>query len=524
MQIFTNHKKGENQFMKKHIKWTAALSTAAVITALTPSFTAPAMAQTVGWVQENGIWMFYDEDGYSVTDTWKKHDGQWYYLDEDGELSFNRQIEEYYVDAEGKRVANQWVKVLNEDNWDDDSPEYYWYYYGSDGKATTSRFRTISDKTYYFDGDGRMITGLAEIEGDTYYFGTSDDGVMKKGWVELESENYDEEPSWYYFNSNGKMVQNEIDKRINGNYYTFKDGKMQTGWFKMPEEASAANTDATNSTETAADDAVNAATDAAGSTETAAANTADAAADAAGSAETAAADTADAAADADTAKTETADDHTADANTVSVQSPAAGYQYYDSDGKRASGWRTIQGIPGVSQEDELYKFYFKNGQPYFAQEGIQIFFINSGRYGFNNKGEMQTGLQTVTLEDGSTATYYFGTDGVMKTGKQTIFSDEEGINQTWFFHTDGDKRGQGYTGIRDNAIYENGLRKQADPSFRYAPVSFDGKSYLVSTAGSIQKATNSSKSAVRPELGDGFRDFKDLSEFVWTVDVNGVIQ
>ena len=155
------------------------------------------------------------------------------------------------------------------------------------------------------------------------------------------------------------MVQNEIDKRINGNYYTFKDGKMQTGWFKMPEEASAANTDATNSTETAADDAVNAAADAAGSTETAAANTADAAADAAGSAETAAADTADAAADADTAKTETADDHTADANTVSVQSPAAGYQYYDSDGKRASGWRTIQGIPGVSQEDELYKFYFK---------------------------------------------------------------------------------------------------------------------------------------------------------------------
>ena len=46
----------------------------------------------------------------------------------------------------------------------------------------------------------------------------------------------------------------------------------------------------------------------------------------------------------------------------------------------------------------------------------------------------------------------------------------------------------------------------------------------MSTAGSIQKATNSSKSAVRPELGDGFRDFKDLSEFVWTVDVNGVIQ
>ncbi len=102
---------------------------------------------------------------------------------------------------------------------------------------------------------------------------------------------------------------------------------------------------------------------------------------------------------------------------------------------------------------------------------------------------MQTGLQTIALEDGSSAIYYFGTDGVMKTGKQTIFSEEEGINQTW-----------------------------------YAPVSFDGKSYLVSTAGTIQKATGSSKSSVRPELGSGFRDFKDLSEFVWTVDVNGIIQ
>ncbi len=518
MRIFTNHKKGENQFMKKQIKWTAALSTAAFMTALTPSFSAPAMAQASGWVQENGIWMFYDEDGYSVTDTWKKHDGHWYYLDEDGELSFNCQIEEYYVDAAGKRVTNQWVKVLNEENWDDDSPEYYWYYYGSDGKATTSRFRTINDKTYYFDGDGRMTTGLAEIEGDTYYFGTADDGVMKKGWVQLESENYEEEPSWYYFNSNGKMVQNEIDKRISGNYYTFKDGKMQTGWYKLPlTEASdntASSSDAQQETSAASDAAEN--------------NQADTAADTGAAGTDAATESAaetDAAADSAAGSAETKTSAEAkDPESTASQAPAAGYQYYDSDGKRASGWRTIHGIPGVSQEDELYKFYFKNGQPYFSQDGIQIFFINSARYGFNNKGEMQTGLQTIALEDGSSAIYYFGTDGVMKTGKQTIFSEEEGINQTWFFHPDGDKRGQGFTGIRDNSIYENGLRKQADPSFRYAPVSFDGKSYLVSTAGTIQKATGSSKSSVRPELGSGFRDFKDLSEFVWTVDVNGIIQ
>ena len=32
---------------------------------------------------------------------------------------------------------------------------------------------------------------------------------------------------------------------------------------------------------------------------------------------------------------------------------AAGYQYYDEDGKRASGWRTIEGIEGLSEEAEL---------------------------------------------------------------------------------------------------------------------------------------------------------------------------
>jgi len=423
--------------MKKQIKWTAALSTAAIMAVLTPVVSAPAMAQSAGWMQENGTWMFYDEDGYAVTDTWKKQDGTWYYLDENGQLSFDRQIDEYYVDADGKRVTSQWVKAS------DDESELNWFYYGSDGKITVSKFRTIDNKTYYFDADGHMVTGLLEIEGDTYYFG--EDGAMKKGWIELEAEEHDEDPSWHYFDSKGKMIQNELDKKISGSYYTFKDGKMQTGWYQLSaEETSASNAD--------------------------------------------------------------------------------GYQYYDTDGKRASGWRTIEGIPGLSTQDEQFHFYFKSGKPYFAQSGIQVFNINSDRYGFNTKGEMQTGLKSVTLEDGSTANYYFGTDGVMRTGKQTIFNEEEGTNQTWYFHTEGDKRGQGYHGIRDNVIYENGLRKQADADFRYVSVPFEGKNYLVNVSGAIQKASASSKSSSRPDLGTGFRDIKDANETVWTVDVNGIIQ
>lgn len=449
--------------MKKHIKLTAVLSTAAVMTAFAPVITSPVLAQATGWVQEDANWKFYDSDGYYLTDTWKKQDGNWFYLDEDGNVSFNRQVDEYYVGSDGKRVSNQWVSIANDDDWNsDEAPEFYWYYYGKDGKATVSKFKTIEENTYYFDSDGRMVTGLVDIDGATYYFGGYQDGIMKKGWVELEAgaDSHDEETSWYYFDSNGQMVKNQVDKKIGGSYYTFQDGKMVTGWYKLPQEI----------------------------TEATAAN---------------------------------ASEETAKQSAIPT---AAGYQYYNEDGKRAAGWMTIEGIPGLSSEDEVYKFYFKNGQPYFAQTGIQVFAINSTKYAFNTKGEMQTGLQVVTLEDGSVANFYFDSEGVMKTGKQTIFNEEDGMSYTWFFHTDGAKRGQGYHGIRDNVIYEYGLRKEADADLRYAPVAFEGQKYLVNASGTIQKASSSSKSSSRPELGNGYRDLRDSNDTIWTVDVNGIIQ
>ena len=463
--------------MRKHRKLAAVLSTTAVLTAFAPLFTTPVLAQSAGWVQENENWSYYDSDGYKLTDSWKKQDGEWYYLDENGNRAYNMQIDDYYVGADGKRVSNQWVSIANEDSWDsDDAPEFYWYYYGKDGKATVSKFKTIEDNWYYFDDDGRMMTGLAEIDGSTYYFGDSTDGIMKKGWVQLDISNEDpeEETAWFYFDSTGKMIKNQVDKKIGGDYFSFRDGKMVTGWYKLPETAIASDS---------------------------------------------------AASDVATASNAEADHSTtgASSSTVSTDS-ASGYQYYDAQGKRASGWMTIEGIPGVSAEDETYQFYFKNGVPYFAKTGIQTFSINTARYAFNTRGEMQTGLHAVTLEDGSIANFYFGNDGIMKTGKQIITDEESGTSQTWFFHTEGAKKGQGYHGIRDNVLYEYGLRKEADPDLRYSPVAFQENRYLINGSGTIQKATASSKSSSRPELGTGYRDFKDSNENIWTVDVHGVIQ
>lgn len=449
--------------MKRQFKTMAVLSTAAILGAIAPNLgiipQAPSTAYAANeasaknsWVEEDGNWRFYDADGYAVTDTWKKSGDDWYYLNDEGFRAKETQVEEYYVDAEGKMVKNAWVSIANEDYWDSyDEPEHHWYYFGRDGKATVSRWLTLDGNTYYFNEDGHMMTGKIEVDGYTYYLGEAGDGVRKTGWISLEDSSEDpaSETAWYYFDQKGRMVVNDVDKKIDGAYYTFIDGKMQTGWVKV--------------------------------------------------------DAAD-----------------AEANTEAVS--AEGYQYYMEDGKRANGWLSIEGIPGLSEEGETHRFYFKNGKPYFSENGIQTFTISGKRYAFNQKGEMQTGKQVVTLADGEIANQFFGSDGAMQTGKQTIYDEELGESQTWFFYTDGARKGQGFHGVKDGNIYVYGQRQDAEADLKYAPVEFDGQRYLVNASGSIQKATSSSTSKSKPDLGKGFKDFEDANGNTWTVNKDGIIQ
>lgn len=452
--------------MKKEFKFLAVLSTAAVMTAVTPSFvsTFPGLAPTAlaaskaGWVEEDGELRYRDSDGYYLTDSWKKKDNEWYYLDEEGYVSRSTMVDEYYVDEDGKRISNQWIGVENDDDWDDESPETYWYYYGKDGKSVVSKWQSIDGKNYYFNDEGHMQTGKLELDGFTYYLGEENDGTMKTGWIQLENEAEDAEEDmvWHYFDSKGRMVMNQVDRKIDKNYYTFENGVMQTGWYKLPAEAEA---------------------------------------------------------------------ETATASEAAAAAPAiASYQYYEADGKRAEGWYQIEGAPDISEDGEIFTFYFKEGRPHHAVTGVQTFNVDSKRFAFNTRGEMQTDLQVVTLEDGSAANCYFGADGVMKTGKQTIYNEDLDENQTWFFLTDGGNKGQGFHGIRDNSVYRYGLRLDADRDLRYAPAELDGVEYLVNTSGTIQKASSSSKSSAKPELGSGYKDIKDANDKIWTVNTNGIIQ
>ena len=301
-----------------------------------------------------------------------------------------------------------------------------------------------------------MATGKTVIGGAVYYLGGETDGRMKTGWVKLEenASSPGASESWHYFNSDGRMVENQYDKKIGDDYYTFIDGKMQTGWVKMPE-------------------------------------------------------------------TEVSTDSNAASASI------ADYQYYgkDGDGKRAEGWRITEGIQGIHQTDETFTFYFKEGRPYHAsRKGNELFTIQGKKYAFNELGEMQTGRQVVNLEGDSIANFFFGDDGVMKTGKQNIYNEETGETESWLFHTDGEKKGQGYHGLKDNVLYVYGKRQDAPADQRYAPADLNGTSYLVNTTGNIQRASSSSTSSEKPELGRGHKDFKDANGKIWVTDTNGIIR
>lgn len=399
-------------------------------------------------------------------------------------------------------------------------------FYDEYGYPLTDSWKKEGDGWYYLDEDGHVSISRKI---DDFYVG-EDGKMVKNTWVELANEEDLDTPEspasfWYYFDENGKSVTSNWMKQ-NEKWYYFdesghmttgtvlidgftyymgetNDGTMKTGWIQLEENAS--NPDAAENwhyfndngkmTETQYDKKIGDAyyTFIDGKMQTGWVRM----------------------------PKEISEDNGAESMLISD------YQYYGTseDGKRANGWYTIEGIEGIHPADETYTFFFKNGKAYHASSaGNELFTIDGKKYAFNERGVMQTGRQVVTIEDGEIANFYFGEDGIMMTGKQSIYNSESGETENWLFHTDGEKKGQGYHGIKDNVLYIYGKRQDAASDQKYAPVVFQNVTYLVNTSGIIQKASASSSSLIKPELGRGCKDFKGTNGTTWVVDVNGIVQ
>lgn len=261
--------------MRKQTKLAAVCSAAALL-AIGVTMTSFA----AGWTEESGSWAFYNKDGSAVTNEWKKSGTNWYWLDNDGLMAVDQIVEDgdnyYYVDANGVMVTNQWVQVQNADDSEEGAPANWWYYFQANGKAFKANesgntsLKTINDKKYAFTNEGKMLFGWVDGNASRqtddsawkncdYYMGGEDDGAAVIGWAELpvvdddlgwdeRNEESEDQNYWFYFQSNGKKVQAEDGeelkiKTINGKKYGFdENGRMVFDWTKTgsDSEASAA--------------------------------------------------------------------------------------------------------------------------------------------------------------------------------------------------------------------------------------------------------------------------------------------
>lgn len=506
---FQKRKKESAFIMRKQTKLVAVLSASALL-ALGASMTSYA----AGWTEENGTWVYYDNDGYAVTDEWRRSGNYWFWLNSDGEMATNELIEDdgdyYYVDSNGAMVTNRWIQLENEDMDDENDSEYVWYYFQNNGKAYTASsgdsisFKTINGKKYTFDDEGQMLWGWIDSNGDrvtddegwkdgVYYCGTADDGAQVTGWAQLHvvddevetrfDRTLDEEDQdyWFYFNTNGKRVEADeaedgkyVTKTINGNKYAFdKDGVMAFEW--NDGFASAAE-DSTDPKATVAD-----------------------------------------------------------------------WQYYNdrTAGNRAKGW--FYEVPSENLHESEYDdgaahwYYAKNDGTLYTNV---IKTINGKKYAFNGYGEMMSGLQAIRTnsdgvitwsqkideeseinkyidvnEDASTEVdydiYYFGDgdDGSMKLNTQNI--DIDGEVYSFYFVKNGENKGKGFgtpdvndsytlskdynkgEGLTcdnsrvydDKAVYANGLKVTADSDLRYQAVDVrTGETYTRTQLYSVDEA------------------------------------
>jgi glucan-binding YG repeat protein len=256
--------------MTKQTKLVATLSAAALL-----ALGMSAVSFAAGWDNSTGEWQWLDNDGNAVTDTWKSANGNWFYLGSDGNMVTDSLIEDtkesktryYYVDQYGAMVTNTWKAVAMDGDYNTDlDAEYWWYYFGSDGKAYTTdsdkdlsktRIKTINGLKYAFDEEGHMLYGwidktTKDQQDDNkqawmtsdYYFNGWNDGHMATGWQKLSVENSDgdEKNYWFYFGSDGVKVKDK-SKKINGKkYYFTSDGNMRDEWSDGTESINANTT------------------------------------------------------------------------------------------------------------------------------------------------------------------------------------------------------------------------------------------------------------------------------------------
>lgn len=176
------------------------------------------------------------------------------WLDESGEMQTGDDAWKtgiYYCGENGDgRMSTGWkyLEAVNDDDHDREG-DSYWFWFGTNGKKTTSDdSKKINGRKYSFDENGAAHFEWYNNPGATgsnasssqpgRYYNTEEQCWLSTGWFKAvpdenaDPEGYEDgEAVWYYAQSDGDLVKSQI-KKINGQSYGFDAfGKMLHGLY-----------------------------------------------------------------------------------------------------------------------------------------------------------------------------------------------------------------------------------------------------------------------------------------------------
>ena len=166
------------------------------------------------------------EYGSAYLNKWKKVSGKYYWFNKKGKSVVNKWIGNYYVGPFGYRLVNG----ITPDGWITSSNgkktvkikantfkkiDGSYYYYKSGTGLLKNKWLTTNGKKYYFDEDGKRVTGWQTIGKYTYFF--SKKGVMKTGIAKVSGKQY-------YFNKKGRLQKNKTFTLEGKTYATDENG------------------------------------------------------------------------------------------------------------------------------------------------------------------------------------------------------------------------------------------------------------------------------------------------------------
>lgn len=155
-----------------------------------------------GWFAYGEDNYIFDENGEAMTGT-VEYEGYTYKFDEDGKLTQGAFVKNsdgtysYYINGTAQRgwfeIDGNWYYFSRTNGFKtlsgEKTVEGMLYTFASDGKLIKGAFNETSSGTTYYWGPN-PVTGLAEIDGETYYFNPENTYMVVNDSVEIDGEIY----------------------------------------------------------------------------------------------------------------------------------------------------------------------------------------------------------------------------------------------------------------------------------------------------------------------------------------------